>query len=224
MNNSLNILNRKIINCTMCDRLVKFRKKIVIIKRKQFIHETYWGKPITGYGDTQAQLLLVGLAPAAHGGTRTGRVFTGDKSSDFLYKCLYSAKISNQPNSDNINDGLKLNNAYITTALKCVPPGDKPLKKELNNCSKYFLQEMSNLENLKVILTFGKVAFDNCIKIYKQNFEISNKFIFKHGKKYILPDGKILVASYHPSPRNVNTKIINLKTMKNLITKANNLY
>ena len=217
-------LSNKIIKCNKCLRLVKFRKKISREKRKQYRDQTYWGKPITGFGDLNAKILFVGLAPAAHGGTRTGRAFTGDKSGDFLFKCLHSTNISNRPISVHSNDGLKLKSGYITNILKCVPPGDKPLKKELNNCSKYFLQEMSNLENLKVILTFGKVAFDNCIKIFKQNFEISNKFIFKHGKKYILPDGKILVASYHPSPRNVNTKIINLKTMKNLITKANNLY
>ena len=123
-------LNKEIISCKKCKRLVQFRNKISSQKRKQYLNETYWNKPITGFGDLKAKILIIGLAPAAHGGTRTGRVFTGDKSSDFLYKCLYSAKISNQPNSDNINDGLKLNNAYITTALKCVPPNDKPKKKK----------------------------------------------------------------------------------------------
>ena len=127
-------LNKSIINCSKCPRLVKFRKKISTTKRKQYINETYWGKPITGFGDINAKILFVGLAPAAHGGTRTGRVFTGDKSSDFLYKCLYKAKIANQSNSDHINDGLKIYNTYITPALKCVPPQDKPEKNELDNC------------------------------------------------------------------------------------------
>ena len=129
--NNLNFqsLKKKIITCNKCSRLVQFRKKISKEKRKQYINETYWGKPITGFGDFNGKILFVGLAPAAHGGTRTGRVFTGDKSSNFLYKCLYNAKISNQSNSDHIKDGLKLNKAYITTALKCVPPEDKPLKK-----------------------------------------------------------------------------------------------
>ena len=131
-------LNKSISKCSKCPRLVKFRKKISIEKRKQYQNETYWGKPITGFGDVDGKLLFVGLAPAAHGGTRTGRVFTGDRSSDFLYKCLHGVKISNQSYSNNINDGLKLKNAYITTALKCVPPGDKPEIQELNNCSKYF--------------------------------------------------------------------------------------
>tara|TARA_B100001996_G_scaffold69658_1_gene50957 strand:+ start:313 stop:993 length:681 start_codon:yes stop_codon:yes gene_type:complete len=214
-------LNKKIINCKKCKRLVKFRKKIATTKRKQFLHETYWGKPITGFGDLNAKILIIGLAPAAHGGTRTGRVFTGDKSSEFLYKALYSAKISNQPISENLNDGLKLNNAYITTALKCVPPGDKPEKKELLNCYNFFNQEINFLKNCKIIIALGKIAFDACVNFYKLNFKINSKFNFVHGKSYKLPDGKILFGCYHPSPRNVNTKRINLKKMTNffLMTK-----
>jgi len=200
--------------------LIKFNKKISSEKRKQNINENYWGKPVPGFGDIKAKLMIIGLAPAAHGGTRTGRAFTGDKSGDFLFKCLHSAKISNQPFSNHRNDGLKLNSTYLTNILKCVPPGDKPNINELNNCSSYFDNEISNLKNLKVIVTLGKVAFDNCIKFYKRNYQIDKKFTFKHGQKYNLPDGKTLIASYHPSPRNVNTKIINHKMMKNLFIKA----
>ena len=206
MINSLNKLNDNIIKCSKCARLVNFRKKIAIKKRKQFINENYWGKPITGYGDKNAQLLIVGLAPAAHGGNRTGRVFTGDRSADFLYKCLFKAKFSNQPNSDYRNDGLVLFNAYLTTALKCVPPGDKPLPKELQTCFHYFKKEISFLKNMTVILALGKIAFDACINFYKSEFDIKNKdYIFGHGCKFKLPDNKILIGSYHPSPRNVNT-------------------
>tara|TARA_B110001454_G_scaffold218398_1_gene246245 strand:+ start:1089 stop:1760 length:672 start_codon:yes stop_codon:yes gene_type:complete len=219
MNNLGNLYN-KIIKCKKCPRLIKFSKKISLEKRKQNTNETYWGKPVPGFGDYKAKLMIVGLAPAAHGGTRTGRVFTGDKSGEFLFKCLHSAKISNQPFSKNTNDGLKLNYAYITNILKCVPPGDKPLGQELYNCSNFFKNEISNLKNLKVIITLGKIAFDNCIKFYKNNYQIDKKITFKHGKKYLLPDGKTLIASYHPSPRNVNTKIISLKMMKNLFIKA----
>jgi uracil-DNA glycosylase family 4 len=220
MIDSLKILKNKIIKCTKCTRLIKFSKKISLEKRKQNINEKYWGKPVPGFGDLNAKIMIIGLAPAAHGGTRTGRAFTGDKSGDFLFKCLHSAKISNHSFSTNINDGLKLNSAYITNILKCVPPEDKPLSIELSNCADYFDKEISNLKNLKVIVTLGKVAFDNCIKFYKKNYLIPTKLIFKHGKKYILPDGKTLIASYHPSPRNVNTKIINLKMMKDLFIKA----
>ena len=220
MTNNLKNLNSKIIKCNKCIRLVNFRKKISIEKRKQYINEKYWGKPITGFGDKKAKILIVGLAPAAHGGTRTGRVFTGDKSSDFLYKCLYAVKISNQPTSKNLNDGLKLKNTFITTVLKCVPPQDKPLKNELENCFKYFNQEIFLLKNLKVIVALGKIAFDTCANFYKKNYSIKFKLIFSHGKIYKLPDGKILIGSYHPSPRNVNTKVINLKMMKNLFIKV----
>ena len=216
-------LNKTIIKCRKCPRLVKFIKKVTTEKRKQNINEVYWGKPVTGFGDTRAKLLILGLAPAAHGGTRTGRAFTGDKSGDFLFKCLFSAKISNQSFSRNIDDGLKLNSTYITNILKCVPPGDKPHIEELNNCSIFFNDEISKLKNLKVIITLGKVAFDNCIKFYKKKFQVDKKIIFKHGKKYILPDGKFIIPCYHPSPRNVNTKLINLKMMKNLFIKARKL-
>jgi len=221
--NSSEIFKSKIIKCKKCPRLIKFSKKISLEKRKKNINEIYWGKPVPGFGDLRARLMIVGLAPAAHGGTRTGRAFTGDKSGDFLFKCLHLAKISNQPFSNHINDGLELKSTYITNILKCVPPGDKPHINELNNCSSFFDNEISKLKNLKVIVTLGKVAFDNCIKFYKKNYQIHKKIIFKHGKKYILPDGKFLIACYHPSPRNVNTKIINLKMMKNLFLKAKKL-
>ena len=223
MNTDLIELNKKIINCNKCPRLVKFRNKISLKKRKQNINEMYWGKPVTGFGDKNSKILILGLAPAAHGGTRTGRAFTGDKSGDFLFKCLFSAKISNQSFSRNINDGLKLDSTYITNILKCVPPGDKPSMDEINNCSIYFDKEISKLKSLKVIITLGKVAFDNCIKFYKKSYQIDKKIIFKHGKKYALPDGKFLISSYHPSPRNVNTKLSNLKMMKSIFIKAKKL-
>ena len=214
-------LNKSIIKCNKCSRLVKFRNKISKEKRKQYINEKYWGKPITGFGDIKGKILFVGLAPAAHGGTRTGRVFTGDKSSDFLYKCLYKVKISNKSSSDNINDGLKLNNAFITTALKCVPPGDKPDVDELNNCSNFFYQEINNLKNLSVIVALGKIAFDACIQFYKETYFLKNKdYVFAHAAKYQLPDKKILIGCYHPSPRNVNTKRINLSKMVKLFKNA----
>jgi uracil-DNA glycosylase len=213
-------LNNTIINCKKCPRLIKFSKKISIIKRKQNISEVYWGKPVIGFGDLNAKLMILGLAPAAHGGTRTGRAFTGDKSGDFLFSCLYKVGISNLSTSTNSNDGLKLNSAYITNILKCVPPNDKPLSEELNNCSYYFDNEIRYLKNLKVIISLGKIAFDSCIKFYKKNFIINQKLTFKHGAKYKLPDGKILIPCYHPSPRNVNTKVIDTKRMISLLKFA----
>ena len=188
-------LNRKIIICKKCIRLVSFRKKIAKDKRKQYINEKYWGKPITGFGDIRGKILLVGLAPAAHGGNRTGRVFTGDRSADFLYKCLYKAKMSNQPTSENKNDGLKLYNTYITTALKCVPPGDKPTSVELKNCFVFFKKEIDLLKNVKIIVALGKIAFDACIQFYKENYYLKSKnYKFSHNIKYQLPDKKVLIG------------------------------
>ena len=207
MNIKKDNLNKTILKCKKCPRLVNFINKISTEKRKQNINETYWGKPVTGFGAIDAKILIIGLAPAAHGGTRTGRAFTGDKSGDFLFKCLFKAKISNQPNSENLNDGLKLKSTYITNILKCVPPGDKPKIEELNNCSKYFDSEIYNLKKLKTIIALGKVAFDYCAKFYKKKY-------------YLLPGNIKLIACYHPSPRNVNTKLVTQRMIVDLFKKA----
>ena len=215
---TLSNLNKTIIHCTKCERLVNFREKIAKEKRKQYIDQIYWGKPITGYGDQNAKLLMVGLAPATHGVTRTGRVFTGDKSADFLFSCLYKTGFANQPDSINKDDGLMLRNMYLTTALKCVPPGDKPTSKELKTCFNYFNKEIGYLKNVSIIVALGKIGYDACLNYYKQYYQIKNKdFIFSHGSKNILPDNKLLVGSYHPSPRNVNTGRINQNKMVKLL-------
>ena len=220
MNIKFKKLNKTIVKCKKCPRLSNFIKKISLEKRKQNINEKYWGKPVTGFGDLNAKLMIIGLAPAAHGGTRTGRAFTGDKSGDFLFKSLHKVGISNQNFSNQINDRLKLKSTYITNILKCVPPGDKPKNNELINCSNYFIQELNNLKNLAVIVALGKVAFDNCLKIYKKKFKINKKFQFKHSKNYLLPDNKTLIACYHPSPRNVNTKVVTTAMINKLFRKA----
>ena len=217
---ALSNLNKSIIHCTKCERLVNFREKIAKEKRKQYFDQDYWGKPITGYGDQNAKLLMVGLAPAAHGGNRTGRVFTGDRSADFLFSCLYKAGFASQPDSVNRNDGLKLYNMYLTTALKCVPPEDKPTSKELKTCFNFFNQEINHLKKITTIVALGKIGYDACVNYYKQHYEIKNKdFIFSHGSTNILPDKKILIGSYHPSPRNVNTGRIDQNKMVKLLNK-----
>ncbi len=220
MNIKFKKLNKTIVKCKKCPRLTDFIKKISLKKRKQNMNEKYWGKPVTGFGDIKAKLMIIGLAPAAHGGTRTGRAFTGDKSGDFLFKSLYSTKISNQNFSEKAGDGLKLKSTYITNILKCVPPGDKPINEEIIKCSNYFSKELEYLKDLKVIVALGKVSFDSCLKIYKKKFKINQKFEFKHGKKYVLPDNRILIACYHPSPRNVNTKVLTLPMINQLFKKA----
>ena len=214
MNSEIEKLNKKIISCEKCVRLKNFREKIAHDKRKQYINETYWGKPVTGFGDLNSEILMLGLAPAAHGGNRTGRVFTGDKSADFLFKCLYDANFSNKSQSLNINDGLILKNIYLTVALKCVPPFDKPKAEELTECFKYLYEELKMLKNLKIVVTLGKIAFDSCLKLFnlkKRNFK------FFHGARYKINKDLEIVASYHPSPRNVNTKRIDRRKMVKLL-------
>ncbi|NSW74073.1 uracil-DNA glycosylase [bacterium] len=207
-------IHEDIIKCRICPRLVQFREKVAKEKRKQYIDEKYWGKPVTGFGDIKANIVIVGLAPAAHGGNRTGRVFTGDRSAEFLYRCLHKKGVSNLSNSLNVNDGLQLKNTYITTALKCVPPGDKPTTKELFNCFNYFDAELDTLKDSKKIIALGKIAFDACIKYYKNKFpDIDLKHSFKHSEYFKMPDNKILYGCYHPSPRNVNTGRIDEKKM-----------
>ena len=224
MNKLIN-LNDKIIKCKKCPRLINFSKKISKLKRKQNLGEIYWGKPVPGFGYINSKILILGLAPAAHGGTRTGRAFTGDKSGDFLFKCLYKANLSNQPISKSLDDGLKLKSIFVTNILKCVPPEDKPRLKELRNCSTYFDTELENLKKLKLIITLGKVSFDNSIKYFKKKFLIENnkKFKFLHGKVFRITNKIRILSSYHPSPRNVNTGLINEKMMFEIFNKAKKL-
>ena len=214
-------LNKKITNCKKCPRLVQFREKIALEKRKQFKNEVYWGKPVPGFGDENAEILIMGLAPAAHGGNRTGRLFTGDRSAEFLFKCLFNSNLANQPSSIHIRDGLKLKNIYITAALKCVPPFDKPNSDELKSCFNFLKKELYYLQNIKTILTLGKIAFDACIKFFQIN-KAEAKFI--HGEEYITETNQRIVACYHPSPRNVNTKRINEKGMVDLLKKIHDLH
>lgn len=213
-------LNKEIVNCKKCKRLVEFREKIASEKRKQYENEVYWGKPITGFGEINAQIIIVGLAPAAHGGNRTGRVFTGDKSATFLYRCLNKLGISNLNDSTKIDDGLKLKKTYITTALKCVPPQDKPTANELIECFNFFKQEIDELKKSKKIIALGKIAFNACIKYYKKFYNFNDKVKFIHSEKYLMPDNKELYCCYHPSPRNVNTGRINEKMMISFLKKV----
>ena len=214
-------LNLRLNNCNKCNRLVDFRTKVAKEKRKMYRNESYWGKPVGGFGDANANLMIVGLAPAAHGGNRTGRVFTGDKSSEFLFKCLKRAGISNNGYSNFVGDGLQLYNTYLTLSLKCVPPEDKPTKEELFNCFNYLKSEMNYLKKIKIILTLGKIAFDSILNFYSREFARDlKKYKFIHGAEYELPDNKLLVGCYHPSPRNVNTGRINDKKFVSLLNKV----
>src|SRR5487761_3572 len=160
-NSLLNELQREIVNCEKCPRLVRFRQKIALEKKKAFIDFEYWGRPVPSFGSIDARLIIIGLAPAAHGGNRTGRMFTGDGSAKFLFKHLHLAGFASQPNSDQRDDGQKLIDSYITSTLHCVPPDNKPTRKEIENCSEYLARELPMLEKSKAILGLGKIAFDS---------------------------------------------------------------
>ena len=213
-------LEEEITTCRKCDRLTAFREKIAKEKRKSYMDWDYWGKAVPGYGKSDAKLLILGLAPAAHGGNRTGRVFTGDKSADFLFKCLHHAGLANQPNSDHRDDGLELN-GYITAAVKCVPPGDKPTAEEKENCEPYLAREFELLPDLKIVLGLGKIGFDSCLKFVRKSHPLKMKdFKFGHGVRYELPNGLILYGAFHPSPRNVNTKRLTFEMMVNFLERV----
>ncbi len=212
----------QIISCCDCPRLVSFRTEIAERKRKSFMDWDYWGKPVPGYGDPGSRLMILGLAPAAHGGNRTGRVFTGDKSADFLFRCLSAAGMSNQAESESRDDGLELD-GYMTVAVKCVPPGDKPTAEERNNCARHLSSEIELLPNLKIVLGLGKIGFESFLHYTRNYHEVKMKdYPFKHGVGYKLPSGVTLYGAYHPSPRNVNTKRITFDMMVTFLNKLKN--
>lgn len=192
-------LNHDIIHCVKCPRLAQYIREVAEVKVKRHRNETYWGRPVPGLGDLHAKVLVLGLAPAAHGATRTGRMFTGDASGDWLIKALYETGFANQPTSVHINDGLVLRDIYIASSLRCAPPANKPLRSEILNCREYFLRENQLLTGIKVIITLGKIAFDN----YGQMFGLKLKF--GHLLEYKLSDGKTLISSFHPSKQNTQT-------------------
>ena len=205
--NSLRILNQEIVACRKCPRLVVYREKVAQEKRRAFRDWTYWGKPVPGFGDPQAQLLILGLAPAAHGGNRTGRVFTGDRSGDFLYAALYKEGFASQPTSVRRDDGLQLKNAYVAATIRCAPPANKPLPSELANCREYLLRELEILQP-RAVLALGKIAWDAYLEILKQRGTIASRaaFPFAHGAEAQLPaPAARLFGVYHPSQQNTQT-------------------
>lgn len=200
-------LNKTIVNCRKCPRLARYLDDVARIKRRAYREWTYWGRPVPGFGDPHAQLVIVGLAPAAHGANRTGRMFTGDRSGEFLYRELYRARFASQPTSVRANDGLSLKNAYITAALRCAPPDNKPLPSELANCSAY-LEEEFDLLLPRAVLALGAIAFHTYLRLLARRKRIASRaaFRFAHGAEFQLPgDLPRLFASYHPSQQNTQT-------------------
>ena len=203
----LQVLTQEVVACRKCLRLVAYREKVAREKRRMYRECTYWGKPVPGFGDANARLLILGLAPAAHGGNRTGRVFTGDRSGDFLYAALYKAGFANQPTSLHRDDGLQLNNVYVAATIRCAPPANKPLPSEISNCRNYIEREMQILQP-KAVLALGKIAWDAYLEILKQQGAIASRaaFPFAHGAEAKLPsNAPRLFGVYHPSQQNTQT-------------------
>jgi uracil-DNA glycosylase family 4 len=200
-------LTAAITSCRRCERLVAHREAIAAnAKKPKFADWDYWAKPVPGFGNPEARLLIVGLAPAAHGGNRTGRVFTGDPSATFLMRAMHAAGYANQPNSDHRDDGLRLHGAYIAAAVRCVPPGDKPTPAEQRACLPYLVNEMALLPNLRAVLALGHIAFNALLAALSARAGRKLTAEFSHGARYDLGPGlPALYACYHPSPRNTNT-------------------
>jgi uracil-DNA glycosylase family 4 len=205
--NPLEVVQADVVACRRCPRLVAHRERVAQEKVRRYRDDEYWGKPIPGFGDPNARLLIVGLAPAAHGGNRTGRMFTGDRSGDFLYRALHRAGFANQPWSRRRDDGLALYDCYITAAVRCAPPGNKPIPNELATCRPYLVEEIRLLRYVRVIVALGRIAFDAFLKAW---VDVGRPLpiprpAFGHGAMVKLPEGVWLLASYHPSQQNTQT-------------------
>jgi len=205
---ALEILNRQIVACHKCPRLVEYRTHVALVKRRAYLDSEYWAKPVPGFGDPHARLLLIGLAPGAHGANRTGRVFTGDSSGVFLYKTMYETGFASQPTSASRDDGLTLIDAYISAAVRCAPPGNKPLPEEMRNCRPYLEKELELLHNLKIVVALGRLAFDVYLTILRDLGKIARRsdFVFGHNKEHRTGPGQpVLISSFHPSQQNTST-------------------
>jgi uracil-DNA glycosylase len=203
----LQVLNQEVVSCVRCPRLVEFREKIGREKRRAYKDQEYWAKPVPGFGDPNAKVLILGLAPGAHGSNRTGRPFTGDGSGYFLYPVLHAAGFASQASAIHREDGLKLNGAYITAAVRCAPPLNKPTPQEIVACSSYLDRELAGMKSVQVVVALGKIGFDAYLNHLKRTGVITSKaaYLFGHGASYKMPNGVTLIASYHPSLQNTNT-------------------
>ena len=217
-------LTDEIVACRMCTRLVDWREKIGSEKRASYRDWDYWAKPVPSFGDPDASLVLLGLAPAAHGGNRTGRVFTGDPSASFLTAAMHQAGLANQPTSEHRDDGPALNGDYVCAAVRCVPPGDKPTAEEQRACLPYLVRELRTLPNLKVILALGHIAFRAALQTLSDMGSEKVRGKFLHGEVYRFgPSLPMMVASYHPSPRNTNTGVLTMDALVKVLKQAKEL-
>lgn len=217
---SMEGLVREIVSCRRCPRLVAYREEVARSRKRQYAGWEYWGRPVPPFGDPEARLLVVGLAPAAHGGNRTGRVFTGDSSGDFLFRALHRAGFANQPTSRRRDDGLRLTDAYVTAVARCAPPQNRPTTRELANCRGYLRAELDLLTRLEVVVCLGQVALDGYLQAQRERGYQIPRLRFGHGATYDLQGLPRLIASYHPSRRNTNTGLLTAVMFDQIFARA----
>ncbi len=220
---ALRLLQQEIIACHKCPRLIDHCRRVASIKRRAFLDWEYWGRPVPSFGDPSAEVLLLGLAPAAHGANRTGRMFTGDRSGDFLYRALYETGFATQPTSVSREDGLELRNVYVTAAAHCAPPDNKPSPEELENCRHYLMRELDLLPRVRVVIALGRIAFDAYLANLRDRGLIRSRsaFQFGHNREHRTGEGHpLLISSYHPSQQNTSTGRLTPKMLRDVFLRA----
>jgi uracil-DNA glycosylase len=222
----LRVLNQEVIECRRCPRLVQYRENIGRVQKRAYRGQEYWSRPLPGFGDPGARLLTIGLAPAAHGGNRTGRMFTGDRSGEFLYRALWETGFANQPQSVSRDDGLLLRDAYITAPVRCAPPENKPTREEILACRPYLVRELALLKNVRVVVVLGGIALDAYLSVLQDGGVIKSRaaFRFAHGACFEThPRGPLILASYHPSQQNTSTKRLTAIMLREIFERARQL-
>jgi uracil-DNA glycosylase len=223
---SLRLLNQEVIECFRCPRLVAHREQVARVQRRAYRGQQYWARPVPGFGDPAARLVMVGLAPAAHGANRTGRMFTGDRSGEFLYRALWETQFASRPESISSDDGLRLVDAYITAAARCAPPDNKPTRDEMLNCRTFLARELALLTDVRVVLALGGIALDAYLSVLQDRGLIRSRaqFRFAHGGVYRTHEGgPIALASYHPSQQNTSTKRLTREMLRDVLLTARQL-
>ena len=223
---SLRVLNQEIIGCFRCPRLVAHREEVARVQRRAYRGQQYWGRPVPGFGDPGARVLIIGLAPGAHGANRTGRMFTGDQSGEFLFRALWEAGFANKPQSISRDDDLLLTDAYITATVRCAPPDNKPARDEILNCRPFLVRELELLKNVEVIVTLGGIALNAYLSVLQDRELIKSRaqYRFAHGAEYRTHEGRPLVlASYHPSQQNTSTKLLTRDMLRDVFLRARRL-
>ncbi len=218
-------VSNNVVNCTRCPRLRDYCTALGQTKRRAYLEWEYWARPVPGFGDPNARVLILGLAPGAHGANRTGRPFTGDGAGNFMYPVLYDTGFASQPNATSRNDGLKLRYARICSVCRCAPPADKPTPQEIRNCAPHLSAEIHALKRLRVVVALGRIGFDGYLNFLMREEVIASRreYPFAHGVEHRLPNGMVLVGSYHPSLRNTNTGRLNRAMFTKIFVRAREL-